>query len=820
MLFANIPTYNLLSFVLKMKQFTRRLYVVALIFILGSVVSFGQNHWQPVSSALDPFYQVCNLNDTLYGLSKAGNHWQISLFENGIWKKFPPIKLANQEEGIRIQKLKGELYALTSNRFLRFSTGKWGVVTTSAFLNMAAYNGKIVLYGSFNSIFGESCSGLGYWDGTNGGALRGVGGQMATITGWVEKMVLIDNELFFLGNISNTNLGTTLSNTAIWNDTTWRQAFTHLPERPDAKDVIKWNGDYYFSLAPTSSNATGVYKLVGLSLQPVVTLDTGLIMGGYGVDDLAVFNNKIFASARVVQYYLDPWGNPQSTWRKTLLNYDGVKWRESGDTLCQPTTSHNELVLFNGELYANNLPCLKGKPYVGKLASSSAEAILAIMDIRDTMCDNESVYRFIPTLVEVTNNTNTNLYYSSKLGDVSIPLSDSSVSTIKLHSDIPYYHSSQCADSVITVNTVSKKTHQAYFFVTPPVSAVDLSVSIAAQTGWRARHGFYDDYFFVVKNQGTDTVSSAILELNHPAASIWHAGSLTPTIVDSTKLTFNLPDLAPGELITVVSKIHNTTALKLADTITFLAGVLVPDDIESTNNLSRLNQYVVSAYDPNNKLVNREGIAQWRGELIYHINFQNLGNDTAYRVVVIDSLHHDLIPETFRLLASSHNLDIQIQNGVIQFIFDDILLPDSSANALGSKGFVQYSIDMKGGLAKNDTITNQAHIYFDFQPAVITNIAKTFITQLTPSIEPSPDPELFKPKDKWVIYPNPSAGIFNVYTEIDRSYEIFDYLGELVATGVFHANELDAQIDLTSFADGIYLLIEEKGSLTKLIISR
>ena len=54
------------------------------------------------------------------------------------------------------------------------------------------------------------------------------------------------------------------------------------------------------------------------------------------------------------------------------------------------------------------------------------------------------------------------------------------------------------------------------------------------------------------------------------------------------------------------------------------------------------------------------------------------------------------------------------------------MLPDSGVHFLGSQGFVKFSIDPKPGLLPNTPIYNIGHIYFDNNPAVVTNI-KDFI---------------------------------------------------------------------------------------------
>ncbi len=143
-------------------------------------------------------------------------------------------------------------------------------------------------------------------------------------------------------------------------------------------------------------------------------------------------------------------------------------------------------------------------------------------------------------------------------------------------------------------------------------------------------------------------------------------------------------------------------------------------------------QTIKASYDPNDKTVYPEGAGAnndvKRGTpLIYRIRFQNTGNDTAFKVVVRDSLPNNLDIATLRIGAASHSYTYKITgkaNAVLEVTFDNILLPDSTTDELGSHGFFYFNIQHKKGLPINTEIKNEAGIYFDFNAPVITNTAK------------------------------------------------------------------------------------------------
>jgi len=136
---------------------------------------------------------------------------------------------------------------------------------------------------------------------------------------------------------------------------------------------------------------------------------------------------------------------------------------------------------------------------------------------------------------------------------------------------------------------------------------------------------------------------------------------------------------------------------------------------------------VVGSYDPNDKQafpigVDSEHFIEPSTPLDYQIRFQNTGTDTAFTVVVKDTLSAWLDPATFRPGASSHPYTWALSGaGILTFSFENILLPDSNANEAASHGFLQFSIDQRPENPLGALLENRAGIYFDFNPPVMTN---------------------------------------------------------------------------------------------------
>ena len=155
-------------------------------------------------------------------------------------------------------------------------------------------------------------------------------------------------------------------------------------------------------------------------------------------------------------------------------------------------------------------------------------------------------------------------------------------------------------------------------------------------------------------------------------------------------------------------------------------------EIDSMNNIiysnkDSLTQLTFCAYDPNDKNVTPKGLGP-QGyvsndqELEYLIRFQNTGNDTALTIIIRDQLDENLDWSTLQPVSSSDPMQVWIeQSGEAVFKFNNIMLPDSGTDFLGSQGFVKFKINMKPNLLPGTQITNQAGIYFDYNPPVITN---------------------------------------------------------------------------------------------------
>jgi hypothetical protein len=251
----------------------------------------------------------------------------------------------------------------------------------------------------------------------------------------------------------------------------------------------------------------------------------------------------------------------------------------------------------------------------------------------------------------------------------------------------------------------------------------DLAVSTSSLA---ARPGFDVRYFCEVQNQQLLSADSSVMTLTYDTllqflnaeGNYSHFGYQISW--DITSLDFQESNLRRANF-------HLPPQVQIGTTLNSIAEISSPAcDTNMTNNIFNHQITVTGSFDPNDKAVVPVGAGPLNiipsvQKLFYTIRFQNTGNDTAFRVIIIDTLHANLDINSFNFEMASHFCYLKINSSVLTVTFPDILLPDSSANNEGSNGFVTFSIDPVNGLSEWSAIHNEAAIYFDYNAPVITN---------------------------------------------------------------------------------------------------
>ena len=219
---------------------------------------------------------------------------------------------------------------------------------------------------------------------------------------------------------------------------------------------------------------------------------------------------------------------------------------------------------------------------------------------------------------------------------------------------------------------------------------------------------------------------------------------------------------------------------------------------------------VVNSYDPNEKTASPIGsgnqhLVRKGTPLEYTIHFQNTGNDTAFLVVLRDTLSNKMDYSRIELLGSSHPYELaQINDSILHIRFDNILLPDSLTNPEGSQGFFSFKIYPKSGLSDGTVVNNHAAIYFDQNPPIITNtVSRTYGEYYLVSTDEQKGPAQVRVS----VSPNPfmEAATFELPGELpnhERQLEVFDASGRILKTLSF--SEKTCQLRREDLASGMH----------------
>jgi hypothetical protein len=153
-------------------------------------------------------------------------------------------------------------------------------------------------------------------------------------------------------------------------------------------------------------------------------------------------------------------------------------------------------------------------------------------------------------------------------------------------------------------------------------------------------------------------------------------------------------------------------------------------DVDTSNNYLPLVETVISSYDPNEISVMPAGKIIPCTNLKYTIEFENTGNDTARNISVLDTLSASLDAHSLKLVSSSAAMVFSMIKdagyNIARFDFARINLADSSHHG-HCTGTLTFNIRTKPGLSDGTLVSNQAGIYFDDNPAVMTNIVSDTI---------------------------------------------------------------------------------------------
>ncbi|MFM7015811.1 MAG: T9SS type A sorting domain-containing protein, partial [Bacteroidota bacterium] len=341
---------------------------------------------------------------------------------------------------------------------------------------------------------------------------------------------------------------------------------------------------------------------------------------------------------------------------------------------------------------------------------------------------------------------------------------------------------------------------------------------------WNAfRPGFAGLFSFDVYNFGS-LPEAGTVTIYADTGVVFDSCNFAGAMVYPDSIVVPIPTQQPLTFRWIIVGYHVLTSVSLNTPIT-LVGHVEPSngDVNTLNNTDTLFSTVTGAFDPNDitsnvdKLYNYQ-IAQ-HPELKYLIRFQNTGNDTAFNIVVVDTLSPLLNPASVKLLSSSNpvQMDYNSLYRTLKFTFPNILLVDSNHNEPLSHGAVSFSVEPNTNVYAGDVINASANIYFDYNAAVRTNdweipvIIPMAIQQVSAANEVT-------------MYPNPVANVLTVKfknDELINAITVYSIVGqEMISINQLHSS--DYKLNLNTLSEGSYIIKIQtaNGNISKTIFKK
>ncbi|MBK9329990.1 MAG: T9SS type A sorting domain-containing protein [Sphingobacteriales bacterium] len=219
-----------------------------------------------------------------------------------------------------------------------------------------------------------------------------------------------------------------------------------------------------------------------------------------------------------------------------------------------------------------------------------------------------------------------------------------------------------------------------------------------------------------------------------------------------------------------------------------------------------------SSYDPNEKSAQPVGyqdrhIVSKETEIKYTLHFQNTGTDTAFSIVLLDTISTAMDMTTLVMGASSHPYTYAVFGGnIVQINFTDIRLPDSSVNSHASNGFVTFHLLPKASTPKGTLVENRAHIYFDYNAPLSTNLVYHTIDSIQLRVTAVVTNKSVL--SEVMVYPNPFSDKAVIQLKSfqplqDIVMKVYDVSGRMVQNRSVTSR---VELDGIDFVNGMYLL--------------
>ena len=792
----------------------RRLLPMLLLMLAASTVRAGYcssgEAWIPVGDGL-PGIAVAHaeVNGSLYVIHREsawdGSALVMSTWDGRTWTKLAKVNIAGViANTLKLTPFNGDLYLTgtfsriddlpATENIARWDGTSWSSVgggISRGITAVTVYKGELYVAGDFRMAGTLKTVAITRYDGKSWGAL-GDG-----IEGKVSDLVVYNDKLFVLGDIKWVEKEG-IRNIAIWDGTSWSPGDPALKFAVPARMIVYRDKLYLF----------GAIGMLNGRIAKMALYESS------GWKELSVPDSIPVQNADVAG--LD----------RLFLHRPNVAERQYGGIWTWDGSSWLRISEFDDQVASYRIFSYKGRTYaLGDFTASCGREVKrfaflctdkecgfiagSVYQDLDGDCVRDDNEPGVPDrVVEILPGP---LYaISGKDGKYHRVMPEAGNYAVSL---VPYrYWYASCGVSArpAVLDRPGAGVDSLDFSSRPIPNIRDLRATIS---GSQPRPGFQVVYTIKYENVGTEPVSGTI-RMEYDTVLQYDSSRVAHTRQRPGLIEWDFVKLPVGASGTIQVYMTLSRTAARGSLLCVRLAIDLDEGYEETlrDNRDSLCETITGAYDPNDISVsplgdlNEDELYRLRPSdtvLSYMVRFQNTGSDTAFTVVVMDTLDLERLNlTTISLGASSHPYDLDIApDGALRFTFKDILL-DSNVNEIGSHGYLKYSVNLKPGLSPSTEILNRAAIYFDFNDPVITNtvVSVTQGTSLSAPYDPGRNATA-------TVYPNPANGRIYVEAETERgaAVTLSTMLG--VEAGRWKSDGSGrTMLDISTLPAGVYLL--------------
>lgn len=736
---------------------------------------------------------TCSSNDQLWVLSNEQNNYVVRKWDGSFWIPMANIpstildQLSTDHKKIianTIYHFKNELYLAFSN----VSSGKLLIIKTSGKIweqvntdkisisNKIEFIGKddkLLLCGKL--VFDQVSVSILSVD-KNGCSIFAYSPAFQDVNDYYTDFELSGNKIWAIGLFSSP-LDPNKRYFSYFENNVWK-----IVDNPPGLFGFEGLGKYKDRLIIVSKNGNSELSLFAQSVNQNIWDG---ISGGFGdwiihsITDIKEINKTLWVAGT---FY-----NPVSNKKACLASWDGTNWSlPEIDYLADDIKLNGDKQIYVSGNFIHHQGLLLNKTGIIDFGTALiAGKVFTDLNQNCTQDQGENSLQGIAIKLSPEN-----IYIITDYnGQYYFPV-DSQVKVHAVEIIVPKHHVATCERFIGTKHTKALTISDVDFGLMPSGNHTDAGVRIDDYTGWRARQGFEEHYKICVRNKGTKAIETGRVQLTMDSRLSNWKFSQNPDMLISNSAEWTLGSIPVGANYCIDAFATIPLSINLLEKIRFDVQVFTTDvqDEDLSDNSCILTQNVVAAIDPNDKKTRQDFfIAPGTPELDYKIRFQNTGTDTAYTVIVTDTLDYNLDVGGHFSNPLSHEKNFEFSSKIVKnsngkpchkfsWRFNNILLPDSNTNEAASHGFISYNMSIGKGTKVGTLIRNRAFIYFDYQEPILTNTALNIISNNTGA------PKLTEAK-LINIHPNPAHEIINLTNPFKEEVNvvIFNTLGQTIS---------------------------------------